>query len=148
MQAASPRRWRPPKPNSRKERDMRHAISPELEQSGNGRPSNGRNGGMKRFTTIVAGLGMLSLAAPANALPLCGAGFGACRPGLEFAAFAGGLAVEGALNKAKDGAGAIGHFNAGFAAFEEATAKLNDPSLSDHDKCVQAGAEDERGLAE
>ena len=103
---------------------------------------------MKRFTMIVAGLGMLSFTAMAQALPLCGAGFGPCRPGLEFGVFAGGLAVEGALAKAKDGVGAIGHFSAALESFEDATSKLADPSLSDDEKCAEASKEDERGLAE
>ena len=103
---------------------------------------------MKRFTMVVAGLGMLSFTAMAQALPLCGAGFGPCRPGLEFGVFAGGLAVEGALAKAKDGVGAIGHFSAALESFEDATSKLADPSLSDDEKCAEASKEDERGLAE
>jgi hypothetical protein len=103
---------------------------------------------MKRFTMVVAGLGMLSVTATAQALPLCGTGFGPCRPGLEFGVFAGGLAVEGAIAKARDGAGAIGHFSAAFESFEDANAKLADPSLSDGDKCAEASKEDERGLAE
>ena len=103
---------------------------------------------MKRFTMVVAGLGMLSFTGMAQALPLCGAGFGACRPGLEFGVFAGGLAVEGALAKAKDGVGAIGHFSAALESFEDATSKLADPSLSDDEKCAEASKEDERGLAE
>ena len=56
---------------------------------------------MKRFTMVVAGLGMLSFTAMAQALPLCGAGFGPCRPGLALGVLAGGLAVEGALAKAR-----------------------------------------------
>ena len=103
---------------------------------------------MKRLTMVVAGLGMLSFTATAQALPLCGAGSGACRPGLEFGVFAGGLAVEGAIARARDGVGAIGHFTAAFESFEDATSKLADPSLSDDDKCAQASKEDERGLAE
>ena len=103
---------------------------------------------MKRFTMIVAGLGMLSFTAMAHALPLCGAGFGPCRPGLEFGVFAGALAVEGALAKARDGVGAIGHFSTAFESFEDATATLSDPSLGDDEKCNQASNEDERGLAE
>src|SRR5215470_13966016 len=103
---------------------------------------------MKRFTMVGAGLAMLSFTMTAHALPLCGAGFGECRPGLEFAVFAGGLAVEGALAKAKDGAGAIGHFSASFDSFENAFSKLADESLSDDDKCAQASNEDERGFAE
>jgi hypothetical protein len=103
---------------------------------------------MKRLTMVIAGLGMLSFTGMAQALPLCGTGFGPCRPGLEFGVFAGGLAVEGALAKAKDGAGAIGHFTAGFESFEDAISKLGDPSLSDDDKCAEASKEDERGLAE
>jgi hypothetical protein len=102
----------------------------------------------KRFTMVIAGLGMLSFTGMAQALPLCGAGFGACRPGLEFGVFAGELAVEGALAKAKDGVGAIGHFSAAFESFEDAIRKLDDPSLSDDDKCAQASKEDERALAE
>lgn len=66
---------------------------------------------MKRFTMVAAGLGMLFFTATAQALPLCGAGSGPCREGLAFGAFFGGLAVEGALVKAKDGVGAIGHFD-------------------------------------
>ena len=103
---------------------------------------------MKRFTMVIAGLGLLSFTGMAQALPLCGTGFGPCRPGLEFGVFAGGLAVEGALAKAKDGAGAIGHFTAAFESFEDAISKLDDPSLSDDDKCAEASKEDERGLAE
>src|SRR5262245_8030513 len=107
-----------------------------------------RHRAMKPFTVVVAGLGMLSFTAIAHALPLCGTGFGPCRAGLEFGAFAGGLAVEGALAKPKDGAGAVGHFTAAFKAFEDANSKLADPSLSDDDKCAQASNEDERGLTE
>jgi hypothetical protein len=103
---------------------------------------------MKRFRIAMAGLGILSFAATAQALPLCGTGFGPCRPGLEFGVFAGELAVEGALANARDGAGAIGHFSAAFDSFEDAASKLTDPSLSDGDKCAQASKEDERGLAE
>jgi hypothetical protein len=103
---------------------------------------------MKRFTMVIAGLGLLSSTGMAQALPLCGTGFGPCRPGLELQVFAGGLAVEGALARAKDGAGAIGHFSAAFESFEDATLKLDDPSLSDDDKCVEASKEDERSLAE
>ncbi len=103
---------------------------------------------MKRFTMVIAGLGMLSFAATAQALPLCGTGFGPCRPGLESGVFAGGLAVEGALARAKDGVGAIGHFSAAFESFGDATSKVDDPSLSDDEKCAQASKEDERGLAE
>jgi len=103
---------------------------------------------MNRFTMFLVGLGMLSFTATAQALPLCGTGFGPCRPGLEFGAFAGGLAVEGAVAKARDGVGAIGHFSAAFESFEDATSKLADPSLSDDEKCAQASKEDERGLAE
>ena len=102
----------------------------------------------KRFTMVIAGLGMLSFTGMAQALPLCGTGFGPCRPGLESGVFAGELAVEGALAKAKDGVGAIGHFSAAFESFEDAIRKLDDPSLSDDDKCAQASKEDERGLAE
>jgi len=103
---------------------------------------------MNRLTLVVAGLGLLSFTATAQALPLCGAGFGPCRPGLEFGVFAGGLAVEGAVAKARDGVGAIGHFSAAFESFEDATANLADPSLSDSEKCAEASKEDERGLAE
>jgi len=103
---------------------------------------------MKRFTMVIAGLGLLSFTGMAQALPLCGTGFGPCRPGLEFGVFAGGLAVEGALAKARDGAGAIGHFTAAFESFEDAISKLGDASLSDDDKCAEASKEDERGLAE
>ena len=102
----------------------------------------------KRFTMVIAGLGMLSFTGMAQALPLCGTGFGPCRPGLELGVFSGGLAVEGALAKAKDGVGAIGHFWAAFESFEDAIRKLDDPSLSDDDKCAQASKEDERALAE
>ena len=103
---------------------------------------------MKVLSMVVAGLGMMLFTAIAHALPLCGTGFGPCRPGLEFGAFAGALAVEGALANPKDGAGAMGHFTAAFEAFEDANSKLADPSLSDDDKCTQASKEDERGLAE
>jgi len=103
---------------------------------------------MKRFAMVVAGLGMLSFTAMAQALPLCGSGFGSCRPGLELGVFAGGLAVEGALARAKDGVGTIGHFSAAFESFEDAISKLADPALSDEEKCAQASKEDERGLAE
>ena len=102
----------------------------------------------KRLTMVIAGLGMLSFTGMAQALPLCGAGSGACRPGLEFGVFAGGLAVEGALARAKDGVGAIGHFSAAFESFQDAVQKLGDRSLSDDDKCAQASKEDERALAE
>ncbi len=77
---------------------------------------------MKPFTMVVAGLGMLSFTAFAEALPLCGTGFGPCRPGLEFGVFAGGLAVEGAVANPRDGVGAIGHFS---ASFESATPKAS-----------------------
>ena len=100
---------------------------------------------MKALAMVVASLGMLSFTAIAHTLPLCGAGFGPCHPGLELGAFAGALAVEGALANPKDGAGAIGHFT---AAFEDANSKLADPSLSDDDKCAHASNEEERGLAE
>ena len=103
---------------------------------------------MKAFTMVMVGLEMLSLTAIAHARPLCGAGFGPCRPGLEFGAFAGGLAVEGALAHPKDGASAIAHFTAAFEAFEDANATLADPALSAEDKCAQASNEDERGVAE
>ena len=103
---------------------------------------------MKPFTTVVAGLGLLSFTAIAQALPLCGAGFGPCRPGLEFGVFVGGLAVEGALANPRDGVGAMGHFSAAFESFEDAVSTLADPSLSDDDKCARASKEDERGLAE
>jgi hypothetical protein len=75
---------------------------------------------------VIAGLGLLSFTGMAQALPLCGTGFGPCRPGLEFGVFAGGLAVEGALAKTKDGAGAIGHFTAAFESFEDAISKLGE----------------------
>jgi hypothetical protein len=103
---------------------------------------------MKRFAMVIAGLGMLCFTGMAQALPLCGTGFGPCRPGLELGVFAGGLAVEGALARARDGAGAIGHFSTAFESFEDAISNLDDPSLSDDDKCAQASKEDERGLAE
>ena len=103
---------------------------------------------MKPFTILAASLGMLTLTATVQALPLCGAGAGACRPGLELGVFGGTLAVENALARAKDGTGAIGHFAAAFESFEDATAKLSDPSLGDADKCAEASKEDERGLAE
>jgi hypothetical protein len=103
---------------------------------------------MNRIKLVVAGLGMLSFTGVAQALPLCGAGAGACRPGLELSVFAGGLAVEGALAKARDGVGTIGHFTAAFESFQDATTKVDDPSLSDDDKCAEASKEDERGLAE
>ena len=67
---------------------------------------------------------------------------------MAFGAFFGGLAVEGALTKANDGVGAIGHFTTSFESFIDATVKLDDPSLSDDEKCSQASKEDERGLAE
>jgi hypothetical protein len=103
---------------------------------------------MKRFTTVFAGLAVLSFTAVAQALPLCGEGFGPCRPGLELGVFAGSLAVEGALADPRDGTGSIGHFEAAFTAFGDAAAALADPSLSDDDRCVQASKEDERGIAE
>src|SRR5262245_29615749 len=103
---------------------------------------------MKAFAMVVTGLGILSLTATAQALPLCGIGFGPCRPGLELAAFFGGPAVEGAVTRARDGAGAIGHFTASFESFEDAVAKLGDSALSDDEKCAQASQEDERGFAE
>ena len=103
---------------------------------------------MNRFKLVVAGLGMLSFTGVAQALPLCGTGSGPCRPGLELSVFAGGLAVEGALARAKDGVGTIGHFTAAFESFQEAATKVDDPSLSDDDKCAEASKEDERGLAE
>ena len=103
---------------------------------------------MKALSMVVASLGMLSFTAIAHTLPLCGTGFGPCRPGLELGAFASALAVEGALANPKDGAGAIGHFTAAFESFEDASSKLADPSLSGDDKCAQASNEDERGLAE
>ena len=103
---------------------------------------------MKHFTMVVTGLGMLFFTATAQALPLCGAGSGPCRDGLAFGAFFGGLAVEGALVKARDGVGAIGHFTTAFESFIDATVKLDDPSLSDDEKCSEASKEDERGLAE
>jgi hypothetical protein len=93
---------------------------------------------MTALSMVVASLGMLSFTAIAHTLPLCGTGFGPCRPGLELGPFAGALAVEGALANPKDGAGAIGHFTAAFEAFEDANSKLADPSLSDDDKCAQA----------
>ena len=93
---------------------------------------------MKRLTMVIAGLGLLSFTGMAQALPLCGTGFGPCRPGLEFGVFAGGLAVEGALAKPQDGAGAIGHFTAAFESFEDAISKLDDASLSDDEKCAEA----------
>ena len=58
---------------------------------------------MKRLTMVIAGLGMLSFTGMAQALPLCGDGSGPCRGGVAFGAFFGGLAVEGAVAKAKDG---------------------------------------------
>jgi hypothetical protein len=103
---------------------------------------------MKPLAMAIAGLGMLSLTATTHALPLCGTGFGPCRPGLEFGVFAGGLAVEGALADARAGVGAVGHFSAAFESFEDAVAKLQHPALGDDDKCAQASKEDERGLAE
>ena len=103
---------------------------------------------MKRLTMVIAGLGMLSFTGMAQALPLCGEGFGPCRGGVAFGAFAGGLAVEGAVAKPKDGVGAIGHFTTSFESFIDAFEKLEDPSLSDDEKCAEASKEDERGLAE
>jgi hypothetical protein len=49
---------------------------------------------MKALSMAVAGLGMLSFTAVAHALPLCGTGFGPCRPGLELGAFAGPKAAD------------------------------------------------------
>jgi hypothetical protein len=104
---------------------------------------------MKRIAIVVAALGTVFLTTTgAQALPLCGEGFGPCRPGLQISMFSGALAVEGALARARDGAGAIGHFLAAFESFGDAASRLEDPSLSDDDKCAGASEEDERGLAE
>jgi hypothetical protein len=93
---------------------------------------------MNRLTLVVAGLGLLSFTATAQALPLCGAGFGPCRPGLEFGVFCRRACRRGRrVAKARDGVGASGTSRQRSSRSRTATANLADPSLSDSEKCAR-----------
>jgi hypothetical protein len=104
---------------------------------------------MKRFTMVVAGLGMLFFTATAQALPLCGAGSGPCRDGLAFGAFFGGLAVEGRPCKGEGRRGSYRALHDVVRVVHRRDREVGRPVAERRTRSApEASNEDERGLAE